>query len=80
MKQRGIAMFGKKKQPSGRTVSYDPAEKTPVIHCSICNGEQVGGLKDIKTGRIEEIMVIRSAQDLEVFKRIVGKDEIPKEY
>jgi hypothetical protein len=26
--------------------SYDPERQKPVIHCSICNGEQVAGLID----------------------------------
>ena len=71
-------MFGRKKAPE--TVTYDPKKQTPVIHASICTGEQVGGLKDIQTGRFEEIMVIRGNDDLEKFRKMVGREEIPKEY
>ncbi len=34
-------MFGKKKKIVKK--SYDPAAQTPILHCSICNGEQVAG-------------------------------------
>ena len=71
-------MFGRKKEI--RKISFDPEEKHPVIHCSICNGEQVAGLKNNKTGAFEEIMVIRNGQDLETFQKMTGTTDIPKEY
>ena len=52
----------------------------PVLRCSICNGEQVAGLKDRQTGAFEEIMLIRNAHDLDVFRKMVGVQDIPKEY
>ena len=45
--------------------SYDKENKKPVIKASICNGEQVAGFKDIHTGKIEEVMLIKSPADLE---------------
>lgn len=61
--------------------SYDKENKRPVIKTSICNGEQVAGFKDIHTGKIEEVMLIRSRADLENFKAMYGIDEaITKEY
>ena len=72
-------MFGKRrKKITG--LSYDKEQKTPVIKCSICNGEQVSGLKHLKTGKFEEVMVIRNTKDLEVFQEMCGMIEIPKEY
>lgn len=44
------------------TQSYDEENKKPVIKASICNGEQVAGFKDIHTGRIEEVMLIKNRQ------------------
>ena len=44
--------------------SYDKENQKPVIKASICNGEQVAGFKDIHTGKIEEIMLIKSPEDL----------------
>ena len=61
--------------------SYDKENKKPVIKASICNGEQVAGFKDIHTGKIEEVMLIKSLADLEHFKVMYGIDEeIAKEY
>lgn len=62
-------------------MSYDKENKKPVIKSSICNGEQVAGFKDIHTGKIEEVMLIRSQADLDKFKAMYGIDEeITKEY
>lgn len=63
------------------TKTYDKENKRPVIRASICNGEQVAGFKDIHTGRIEEVMLIKSPADLEAFRKMYGIDEeIEKEY
>ncbi|WP_405308278.1 hypothetical protein [Methanobrevibacter sp.] len=43
--------------------------------------EQVAGFKDIHTGKIEEVMLIKGPADLEFFKKMYGIDEeIAKEY
>ena len=69
--------------PAGAVVPGTPAAQSvePVIRASICNGEQVAGFRDTRTGRFEEVMYIRNQSDLEAFKAeygIVG--EIKKEY
>lgn len=72
-----MGLFKKKKALQ----SYDKENKKPVIKASICNGEQVAGFKDIHTGKIEEVMLIKSPVDLEHFKTVYGIDEeIAKEY
>jgi hypothetical protein len=61
--------------------SYDKENKRPVIKSSICNGEQVAGFKDIQTGKLEEVMLIKNPEDLEKFKEMYGiEEEILKEY
>lgn len=61
--------------------SYDKENKKPIIRASICTGEQVAGFKDIHTGKIEEVMLIKSSVDLERFRTIYGiEEEIAKEY
>ena len=61
--------------------TYDREHMKPVIRASICTGEEVAGFKDIRTGKIEEIMLIRSPEDLEKFKEIYEiAEEITKEY
>ena len=72
-----MGLFKKK----GVVQSYDKENKKPVIKASICNGEQVAGFKDIHTGKIEEVMLIKSPADLEHFKAMYGIDEeSAKEY
>ena len=61
--------------------TYDKENQKPVIKASICNGEQVAGFKDIHTGKIEEVMLIKNASDLETFRKMYGiEEEIAKEY
>lgn len=72
-----MGLFKKKKAAQ----SYDMENKKPVIKASICNGEQVAGFKDIHTGKIEEVMLIKCPSDLEKFKTMYGiSEEISKEY
>ena len=60
--------------------TYDKENKKPVIKSSICNGEQVAGFKDIRTGKIEEIMLINNTAELETFKAMYGiTEEITKD-
>ena len=41
----------------------------------------VAGFKDIHTGKIEEVMLIKNQADLDAFKKMYGIDgEIEKEY
>ncbi|MBP3603200.1 MAG: aspartate dehydrogenase [Lachnospiraceae bacterium] len=67
-------LFKKKK------LTYDKDNKKPVIKCSICNGEQVAGFKDIRTGEFEEVMLIRNEKDLAQFKEMYGIESVTKEY
>ena len=61
--------------------TYDKENKKPVIKSSICNREQVAGFKDIRTGKMEEIMLIKNRADMEMFKAMYGiTEEITKEY
>lgn len=61
--------------------SYDNENMKPVIKASICNGEQVAGFKDMNTGKIEEVILIKTPEDIESFKIMYGiNEEITKEY
>ena len=53
---------------------YDSNYEEPVIRCSICTGEQVAGFLNLSTGKFEEVMLIRTSQDLENFQNEYGKD------
>lgn len=60
--------------------SWDKERQIPILHCSICTGEQVAGFKDIDTGKFTEVMVIRNAAELKSFMKKYGIQEIRKEY
>ena len=52
-----------------------------MIKASICNGEQVAGFRNVKTGEFEEVMFLRNDADLEEFMEMYDiKDEIGKFY
>lgn len=72
-------MFKKKVVPPPN--AYDRETCKPILKCSICNGEQVAGFKNLQTGIFEEVMLIRGAEDLFTFKKQYGiEEEIGKEY
>ena len=50
-----MGLFKKKE----KVYSYDKEHMKPVIKTSICTGEQVAGFKDIHTGKIEDIMLVK---------------------
>ncbi len=72
-------MFGRRKI---KTEEYDKENCKPVIRASICTGEQVAGFKDVRTGRFEEVMLIKNHKDMEAFRQRYGilEEEIGKEY
>lgn len=69
-----------KKRQAKRQYDYDKETQKPVLKCSICNGEQVAGFKDLRTGKFEEIMLIRNDSDLREFMDRYGVSKISKEY
>lgn len=69
-------MFGKK--PAIK--QYDKENQKPVLRCSICTGEQVAGFRDIRTGKFEELMLIRNDRDLEAFKKMYDLKDVSREY
>ena len=72
-------MLFKKSKPK-QTAVYDVETEKPVLKCSICNGEQVAGFKNLHTGVFREIMLIRNPADLQHFKEMHHITEVTKEY
>ena len=61
--------------------SYDKEKTKPAIRCSICTGEQVAGFLNKRSGKFEEITLIRRPEDLEYFKKTYGiTGEVEKFY
>lgn len=69
-----------RKKPTGIQYDYDKEVQKPILKCSICNGEQVAGFKNMRTGQFEEVMLVRNKGDLQKFMDLCGVSEIPKEY
>ncbi len=73
-------MLFQKKKPEKEKLEYDRINQKPVLRCSICNGEQVAGFKDNRTGKFHEVMFVRNQKDLQTFKDMYGLSEVAKEY
>lgn len=72
-------MFGRKKKVEKKT--YDRENLRPILHASICTGETVAGFKDKRTGKFEDIMLIKSEKDKELFKEMYDiTEDLPTEY
>ena len=73
-------MFRRKKKRIEKK-SYDRENMKPVLHASICTGETVAGFKNRQTGKFEEVMLIKSEADKELFKEIYDiTEDLPTEY
>ena len=73
-------MFDFLKKQDKPVIKFDREKQRAILKCSICNGEQVAGFKDIKTGHFTEVMLIRNATELEKFKQMYGLETVTKEY
>jgi hypothetical protein len=72
-------MFGRKKKIEKK--SYDRENMKPILHASICTGETVAGFKNRRTGKFEEVMLVKSEAGKELFKEIYDiTDDLPTEY
>ena len=62
--------------------SFPLADYEPVIRSSICTGEQVACMRERATGKLHEIMLLRTDEDLALFCRGYGlkAEEIRKVY
>ena len=60
------------KQKKPVTPAFPPEDYEPVIRCSICTGEQVACMRNRRTGKLQELMLLRTPADLERFCRQYG--------
>lgn len=74
-----MSIFKTKKQDIP-TIPLDKYE--PVLRCSICSGEQVLCRRDLETGHLQELMLIRSPSDLYDFCEVnhIDPDSVRKVY
>jgi hypothetical protein len=74
-------LFSRFKRKMASPEAYDKTALEPVIRSSICTGEKVAGFRERETGRFREVSLIRSAADLEAFKKKYGiHEDIPVIY
>ena len=57
-----MGLFGKKKSEYPK---FPEGDYEPVLRCSICTGEQVLCARERVTGRLVELMLVRSPAQLE---------------
>lgn len=70
-------MFRHRKKPP---IAYIPKTMKPVLHCSICNGEQVFGFKNLENGEFIEVSLIRTEAELAEYMKMYGLESVEKEY
>ena len=73
-----MSLFSFKAAKKPSAPSFDPAAEEPAIRCSICTGEQVAGFRNKSTGQFREVTLLRTAKDLESFKKDYGVEELKK--
>ena len=61
-----------KKVPEPEFPRFDLADYEPVVRSSICTGERVACMRDRESGRLREVMLIRTGADLEAFCKAYG--------
>ena len=61
-----MGLFRKTKHAPALPV-FPPEDYEPVIRASICTGERVACMRSLDTGKLHEVMLIRSDADLDEF-------------
>ena len=67
-----------RKKDVSRPMDYDRENMIPQLHKSICTGETTAGFLHLDTGRYEDLMLIRTEEDLQTFMHQYGLTERPK--
>ena len=62
------------------TIPFDAEKQYAVIRSSICTGEKVAGFRNIEDGHFIEVMLIRTYEEEQRFKKIYNLETIKKEY
>ena len=65
-------LFFSRREPERRP--FPPERFEPVIRSSICTGERTACMRDRQSGKVHEIMLIRTPRDLEAFAKAYGVD------
>jgi hypothetical protein len=72
MQMKISELFFSRKEPEHKL--FPPEQFEPVIRSSICTGERTACMRDRQSGKVHEIMLIRTSQDLAAFAKQYGVD------
>ena len=64
----------KRQKPAQKDSPFSPEQYEPVIRSSICTGEMTACMRNRETGKLHEVMLIRTPEDLELFGQRYGVD------
>jgi len=72
-----MSIFKKKTPPEVPSIlpEFPPEHFEPVVRASICTGEKTACMRDRETGKLHEIMLVRTDADLDVFCRMCSADK-----
>ena len=68
-----MSIFSRKKKLP-EIPPYPSGKVRAVLRSSICTGEKTACFRNLETGKLHEILVIRTRQDLEEFGKQYGVD------
>ena len=69
-------IFRKKTTPEVPSIlpEFPPEQFEPVVRASICTGEKTACMRDRATGKLHEIMLVRTDADMDLFCRMCSAD------
>ncbi|MDD6176212.1 MAG: hypothetical protein PUC59_10730 [Firmicutes bacterium] len=62
------------------TIPFDSQKQYAVIRSSVCTGEKIAGFKNIDDGHFTEVMLIRTDEEEQRFRKIYNLETVKKEY
>lgn len=65
-----MSLFHRRENPS--FPAFSPEQYEPVIRSSICTGEKTACMRDRETGRLREVILLRTDDDLNQFCHAYG--------
>ena len=70
-------IFKKKSPPAVSSIlgEFPLVQYEPVIRASICTGEKTACMRDRESGKLHEIMLVRTDEDLDAFCRTCNADK-----
>lgn len=62
------------------TIPFDSQKQYAVIRSSVCTGEKIAGFKNTDDGHFTEVMLIRTDEEEQRFRKIYNLETVKKEY